>query len=643
MLTDIFGPLIFIISLNLFAVFRSRKSFGEILPVTIMLAAFLLYVCQFVFFSYKPGIYVLALCGFLGEVEFLYVIFENFLNHQRDDTSKNRERISRIFSSGFWAFLAIYIVILIADYDRKLNAWDELSHWGMMVKEMFRTDHFYTDPSSHLLVHKDYPPFVQLFEYAWCTFAGGYSEMSISMGLHVMTLSFLIPGLMDQRSTGETVCDKVRWYVREILKGTISATILILLMLSFDPDGTGVTIYTDTFMAVISVYAAMLIISDATRNTLFGTFRFILALTALLLTKQMGIAFFMIAVSLEILFYVRDIICKDSKLCMRKTALTTVLSIVIPMITSWSWRLYVKSLGIVGQFNLEDVDLHNFNDLVHGVDTGSRFTAYHDYMAALTQRNIYSGIVPVSYMGWFILALGMLFIIFLGYSNHFRKSTFFIIEASFVYGTIGYAFTMLILYLYCYSEGEMLNLASFGRYMATYAVAEALIMALILLRQINFAEKRNTLRYVILFIISLLVLDRRQISKLAPPTAEDDSMAFYRGFAGFLNERVEPGASVFIIADSNSDYQYYTAYYDNELRIDLNWDYLHLPEADYSNEDFIDGFLREIAKNDYIFVIYMDDEINSVLAPLNGNMDLYGPEVYRVDATDGTVSIHGRT
>lgn len=56
----------------------------------------------------------------------------------------------------------ICLLVLVVDYKRCFSNWDELSHWGKMVKEMLRTDLFYSENISDLLVHKDYPPFLYI-------------------------------------------------------------------------------------------------------------------------------------------------------------------------------------------------------------------------------------------------------------------------------------------------------------------------------------------------------------------------------------------------------------------------------------------------------------------------------------------------
>ena len=64
---------------------------------------------------------------------------------------------SDFLTPAFCIFIVIYAFIFFLNYNRGFSQWDEISHWGPMVKEMFRLDKFYSVAESALSVHKDYP------------------------------------------------------------------------------------------------------------------------------------------------------------------------------------------------------------------------------------------------------------------------------------------------------------------------------------------------------------------------------------------------------------------------------------------------------------------------------------------------------
>lgn len=130
--------------------------------------------------------------------------------------------------------------------------WDEFSHWGVMVKEMFRLDQFYSINLSTLMVHKDYPPILQLYELFYLKIAGGYNEIYLIRALHLFEFSLLIPFISKYEDKS-----KLR-----ILKSIIFIVVTYLLILLFDCHGVINTIYTDYFMALLTAYLLGIIITE---------------------------------------------------------------------------------------------------------------------------------------------------------------------------------------------------------------------------------------------------------------------------------------------------------------------------------------------------------------------------------------------
>lgn len=131
-------PFTFFAILNLGTIILFKQKFGRALPVTLFCSALILYYSQMFFKTFKIGYWLLyTLAGISVILLFL---------HRKDPDLK-----SRIFSNGFYSYLIICPVILVLDYQRFFTTWDELSHWGKMVKEMIRLDRFYTEPASNLV------------------------------------------------------------------------------------------------------------------------------------------------------------------------------------------------------------------------------------------------------------------------------------------------------------------------------------------------------------------------------------------------------------------------------------------------------------------------------------------------------------
>lgn len=142
----------------------------------------ILYISQMVFASFQPGMAVLLFVT-ISVIPAMIVY---------------RRRVKVVlFTNGLSCFLIAAVIFAILDYHRSFTQWDELSHWGMMTKEMLCLDNWYSVPTSRLLVHKDYPPFVSIIEMLGCKLAGGYSEAKAYLMLHLFSISMVTPFLAD--------------------------------------------------------------------------------------------------------------------------------------------------------------------------------------------------------------------------------------------------------------------------------------------------------------------------------------------------------------------------------------------------------------------------------------------------------------
>ena len=176
-------PLIVILLSNATTVYIFKKSFGKTLIFTLLLFSFPLFISGLIFNSFKIG-YVLNILYSISIIPFLI--------KNRKNTNLIMNFKSNYFSMGFFAFLAIYLFVFIYDFNRPFTMWDEKSHWGVMLKEMLRLDNFYSIDETTLMVHKDYPPILQLFELFWIKLSGTYKEAYAIRALHTLELSLFV-------------------------------------------------------------------------------------------------------------------------------------------------------------------------------------------------------------------------------------------------------------------------------------------------------------------------------------------------------------------------------------------------------------------------------------------------------------------
>ncbi len=177
---NIFIPLIFFILLNSTVSVVSKEKFGTALPFTFILSSFVMYPSGYLFGTFNIGLSILVILSVASVPLYLISIKKGYIDSLF--ISKN------IFTIGFVSFIFIFIVWGIIDYGSFFRKWDELSHWGVMIKEMLRLDDFYSLSESTLNWHKEYPPIIQCFELLWVKL-GAYSETALRISVQVLTLS----------------------------------------------------------------------------------------------------------------------------------------------------------------------------------------------------------------------------------------------------------------------------------------------------------------------------------------------------------------------------------------------------------------------------------------------------------------------
>ena len=262
---------------------------------------------------------------------------------------------NNFITNSFYFFIIVLIFFSIFDFNRVYTHWDEFSHWGEMLKEMIRTDKFYSSSLSVLQVHKDYPPIIQLFELFIIKLFGSYKECYAIFALHLLELS-LFTFLID---------DSIKLDKKNLIIGTFFTILLIFLyIILFDLHGIVNSIYIDYFLAFLVAYILITIFLSKDKTSIFTLLNISISSSFLLLTKQIGISLY----AMIIFFYFICLIMDNKKIKISKGNIIVLLKIVfliivVPILLLLWWNSYIKRLNIDSQFNVSDIkilELYNF-------------------------------------------------------------------------------------------------------------------------------------------------------------------------------------------------------------------------------------------------------------------------------------------
>ncbi len=577
----IIKPYIWIVFMSFSLVMLFKKSFGRVLTFSFITGTFFLYITGFIN-NIRLGYYLSSAFSLTGLCLLLIKII------RKEDI---KEDLSHFLTSGFFFFTLIYVLICFYHRNSLFTLWDELSHWGVMVKEMMRTNSFYCLDSSYLQVHKDYPPFVSLLETLFCFLFGQYKEKYLYMTLSVFSFSFVL-----------SLTDDGKPDIKTVIKQLISIAVFFLISaIDYMPKGISnvglesflSSVYTDFLMALMAAYVCHLAL-NRDKHDLFSYVSLSLVLPAMMMVKQISLAFYAMFLFIVIM---KRIINKNKDNLLKDF----VFFIVIPVIIYAAWGILIKRLGISGQFSFGDISLHNLFAVITGNLEGYRETVIQNYRYALLNRSLIGTITyPI---------LNLIILILLSVFHYFRNrkvSEGVLAGVTYLIGTVGYALAMAVIYAFSMTEYEAVSLASFERYMTSYVCIGILLLLFASMEGIN--DKHPVIPVILLVLLGLFSIANinRELLKPRPYTESFDESYQAKELYGQVSEYINRDDYVMIITQQ---YEFYLP-----LRLEYNFPGYHFKYKSYGIEgyDFSENISSEqfyslIKDFDYIYLYDTDD------------------------------------
>ena len=399
--------------------------------------------------------------------------------------------------------------------------WDEYSHWGLAVRDMFYFDSFAKHVNTTVMLPR-YVPFSTLMEYFFVFANGVFSEELVYVAYQGAMLSALIIICVVGR--------KKRSYL------VPAVAIMLFLPIIFFGDVYN-CIYVDPMLAVFMAYVLICYYTEELKG--FNLLRILGGLFALTLTKDMGmvIAGLLTAIMVADRLYqslrqkkkvVRNLLCPcacalfvigiyfswqvymsiPAKMPETGTAAAAPAEAEtenIPMLAGVyeeTANLEDKLSGELEQINMEEdqqqdgedrgdvsfqstasgITLDGILGLLKHDDGGYRYQAIKNYLIVMFDEDTFQfGNIGVSYVDMYILIL-----LLLGWLWRFRfwgdwtdKMISFGIF-TFLAG-ICYSLVLELLYLFAFPMGEALLLVSHGRYFGSFLCGVVITLACLLL------------------------------------------------------------------------------------------------------------------------------------------------------------------
>ena len=531
-----------------------KNKFEHSLPFTFIISAIIMYISLMVFKTLYVGLVINIL---------ICLVFPIYLIRKKYSIKDIK---NKYLTNGVISFFVIYLLIFIYDLNRSYTRWDELSHWGKMVKEMIRLDDFYSVPSSHLLVHKDYPPMFSLMETLYALITGGFVETNLIKCMHLFEGSIIISVINHSNIVNK--------------KNTIFKTIVLMILFYivtflFDSEVFINSIYIDYPMALLIGYTIYLIFKEKIFDKMFFIKLSFIGIF-LLLTKQICLPLYLVI----LLMLIIRIIGNYKKFDIKKYLFILLMVIIIPFTFYLSWNMYKSNLNIVGQFKTSDIKVSELSGILaktSGEDWQRESS--QNYIDAVLGKNISSSYVRFTYFGVLIVLIFAYFILKGYLKDKVSNNTYLALGISLLVGFLGYTLLLYLSYVFQFGPIEGPTLASFDRYMSTYVLICLYSYIFVIVHSLNINYK-----YLVLVIIVLMVLiPPKQYARLRPdliilPNHHYDEVKYA---AHIIDENMNVDDKVFIVdqAEKNGAVFYINYFSDKVETNRYNYEVVNIRDS----------------------------------------------------------------
>lgn len=441
-----------------------KRKIEMAIPIAVISMTLIVYISG-LFNNLSIGVKVIELIAIGVAIYNCIYIIRNIRNKQIKLVLK------RIVTPGLLVYVALFLIFIIINHGRIFEDYDEFSHWGTIVKNMFFYNQYGTMENS-VVTFNEYPPFIACFQYILLKIKGIYSEDLIIIALNLLYLSIIIP-----------ICEKTDFDKNyKNLLFIIPAILLAPLMIFAN---FFIHILVDGFLGIL-FSVGLFIIYKNDENKKYKNIMLMLIITALVLTKTTGILF---AVLLIIFEFINSLIQKECTL--KEISKKILVILIIPVILIIAWYVKININNTYKEWDLEKVVTSENDEEFTETVTKSYLKAFFEKK----EINI-KGLSLASS----ILILGA-FSIYVYKIVENKKQYIYILIATIISVVIFY-FGLLWMYLTIFPKDEAIILSCYDRYIATIVLTWLMLNILV----ICDSNKINLSLIYVFIIITITIL-----------------------------------------------------------------------------------------------------------------------------------------
>ncbi|MGH4052342.1 MAG: hypothetical protein ACREVX_13605 [Clostridium sp.] len=579
------------------------KKIEETLYLWIFIMILILYLSGLVGVL-KMGVYIIITLGSISAIFSCYYLYLN-----------RKKFAGNILTPGLVMFLVFFVVNWWAQRGRMLTSWDEFSHWGTVVKNMYIFDALGNHPQS-TTTFRGYPPATALFEYLWVKLSGSFSEDNLYRAMNILYFSLVLP-----------IFSNLKW--RNYDKIVIRFLLILVLPLAFFQDFYS-SIMVDAIMGVM--ISNVLFTYYVNEISVFKILSISLTLFVLTLTKSAGFGLAIIAIMVIVLDLlitqranIKSYIKQGNRVNLFKRIALLLCPILFTLISKYSWSIYLKITKTNVAWNTSKVGLENIKDLFNGNAEHYQMITIKNFFNAITEHFLTDYTFKLSFMSWIVILLAISVMILAFVCKDEEKIRFKLVVSGIFMGGVLYTGSLLILYVFTYSEYEATNLASYSRYTSTYILG----VLMFLTATACLKEEVNDIKYklsypliillFLLFTINLTPVTRNIV--LAPAYVQNTIVKRQRyepitNISGILNYEMD---KVYIISVATNGYDYWVSRYNiTPVKTNLGEDSWSIGKPYYKSDIWTqdisakDWALKLKNEYTYVYIYKTNDAFNKM-------------------------------
>lgn len=577
--------------------------------------------------------YFISLFNFLQAVKIIIVIFAVIFSVIIIICfSKQYVNIAlrNLLSPSFLAFLCLTLLTYMVSNDVQFFQWDEFSHWGLTVKDMFYSKRLSVFPDSATWF-KTYPPGMALWQYFFISWYSNWNDEVIVFAYNFFLILMIMP-----------VFKKIQWENKSIKKFilrnllSIFIVFIIIYMIPYiynNPwEGTPWRcIYIDRAISYLFAYVLFTYFGNKNCSN-FHWLSIALGYCVLCLLKSIGLFF----IFMSLIIILVDM-CVEKKNGKRKCLVFSSCSLIIYL----SWNLVLKVNNVKQIWNANGtLSISSITSLFAGTEEEWRYKLVKDFFQAIFSNTIqvYPGIIKISIIAMPVIWAFLYLFLYLFDKNHFILSKRSGIS-SFVlifFGFIIYEISILFTDLYIIPRNEAVILPSFSRYSSNYILGVFCFLILFIID--TLIDKPISLSFLLLFMILINPINQVYLDLFYHDTAVEKSYAT-TGFSDYIenekyfSEILSSEDKVFIVSQGNSQGYYI-------LTKQMVPAHVNPSVLESTNENIQDEWIKKIMEGNYsyVFINKSNEQFKEYLKPYIPEKYLHDNELLKVyKAQDNTI------